>query len=109
MAAGVAETAAGAAVAQAPGGGGAPTIAAPPNIKTGMTGKGRALDTIDLGNPTLGGGTGDLKATNDAPREFPRGTTVVTWTVADANGNKATATQRVEIVPDAPLPGGQRH
>jgi hypothetical protein len=35
--------------------------------------------------------------TSDAPAIFPAGTTLVTWTAADASGNKATATQSVLV------------
>ena len=35
--------------------------------------------------------------TNDAPDTFPDGTTVVTWTATDLNGNASTATQQVIV------------
>ncbi|WP_379150862.1 HYR domain-containing protein [Paenibacillus sp. sgz5001063] len=35
---------------------------------------------------------------NDAPKEFPIGTTKVTWTATDANSNVITATQNVIVV-----------
>src|SRR6058998_2183000 len=34
---------------------------------------------------------------NDAPTSFPKGATTVTWTVTDASGNTATATQVVTV------------
>jgi hypothetical protein len=34
---------------------------------------------------------------NDAPATFPKGTTVVTWTVTDKSGKTATATQTVTV------------
>lgn len=37
-----------------------------------------------------------VHVTNDAPRHFPCGTTVVTWTATDGSGNTTTATQRVK-------------
>ncbi len=37
--------------------------------------------------------------TNDAPSIFPLGGTTVTWTVTDASGNEATATQVVTVKP----------
>jgi hypothetical protein len=54
--------------------------------------------------------TGTAKATDlfpvtvvsNAPTCFPLGTTVVTWTATDANGNKATATQTVSVVDTTP-------
>jgi len=36
--------------------------------------------------------------TNDAPAAFPVGTTMVTWTATDANGNTTTATQLVTVI-----------
>jgi Ca2+-binding RTX toxin-like protein len=38
---------------------------------------------------------GVVSVTNDAPAQFPLGTTIVTWTATDARGNTRTATQRV--------------
>ena len=36
--------------------------------------------------------------TNDAPYDYPVGTTIVTWTATDANGNITTAVQRVTVI-----------
>ena len=47
-------------------------------------------------------GTPPYTITNDAPGFFPLGTTTVTWTVTDARGNSATATQRVTVVDTTP-------
>ncbi|WP_164891054.1 T9SS type A sorting domain-containing protein [Botryobacter ruber] len=41
---------------------------------------------------------------NDAPATFPIGTTVVTWTLTDVAGNKATATQEVTVIGAIPVP-----
>ena len=38
---------------------------------------------------------GNVTITNNAPAQFPLGTTTVTWTAVDARGNVRTATQRV--------------
>ena len=38
---------------------------------------------------------GNVTITNNAPAQFPLGTTTVTWTAVDARGNSRTATQRV--------------
>ena len=35
---------------------------------------------------------------SDAPADFPVGTTIVTWKATDANGNTATATQKITVV-----------
>jgi hypothetical protein len=39
---------------------------------------------------------------NDAPGTFPKGTTIVTWTVTDKSGKTATATQAVTVVDNQP-------
>jgi uncharacterized repeat protein (TIGR01451 family) len=36
-----------------------------------------------------------ITTTNNAPAKFPLGTTTVTWTATDAQGNKSTSTQQV--------------
>jgi hypothetical protein len=54
-------------------------------------------------------GTGTIALTSDAPAAFPYGTTLVTWTATDANGQVANATQNV-IIQDTVAPvinGGQ--
>jgi hypothetical protein len=38
---------------------------------------------------------GTVTISNNAPAQFPLGTTIVTWTARDARGNPSTATQRV--------------
>lgn len=38
-----------------------------------------------------------VQVTSDVPSAYPLGTTVVTWTATDANGNVATRTQRVVV------------
>ena len=43
-------------------------------------------------------GTNSVPLTNDAPAQFPIGTTVVTWTVRDASGNTASCQQQVTVV-----------
>ena len=39
-----------------------------------------------------------MTVTSDAPATYPLGTTVVTWTATDANGNVTTGTQNVTVV-----------
>jgi hypothetical protein len=75
-----------------------PTINAPAAINAD-TDAGSCFATIsDLGTPSVTGE--DIPADgigNNAPETFPVGTTVVTWTVTDGNGNTATATQQVTV------------
>ena len=40
---------------------------------------------------------GILTVTNDAPAQFPKGMTTVTWTVVDTSGNLATCQQTVTV------------
>jgi hypothetical protein len=75
-----------------------PTITAPPDLTLASCadhhiGVARATDVCDGGRVTI---------TNDAPRTFPIGSTVVTWTVRDAKFRAATATQNVTIIDSTP-------
>ncbi|EPR09377.1 OmpL47-type beta-barrel domain-containing protein, partial [Ruminiclostridium papyrosolvens] len=51
----------------------------------------------------------DPTTKNDAPQAYPLGTTVVTWTATDTNGNKTTKTQKITIIdttaPELDIPG----
>lgn len=55
------------------------------------------LSTVDIGTATATDKS-SVTITNDAPVGFPLGTTIVTWIATDANGNKATATQKITVV-----------
>lgn len=69
-------------------------IKAPEDITMAMTG---TTTPTSLGTAVANGGDA-LTITNNAPvNGFPIGTTVVTWTVTDANGKTSTATQKVTI------------
>lgn len=74
-----------------------PTITAPANVTvTTTTG---TKPTVSLGTPVFGDNVpAGVKITNDAPAIFPTGVTIVTWTVTDAAGNTATATQTVTVI-----------
>ncbi|MBE1445020.1 X2-like carbohydrate binding domain-containing protein [Paenibacillus sp. OAS669] len=54
---------------------------------------------VDIGTATS---TEGVVVTNDAPSDFPLGTTVVTWTAKDAEGRTWTATQKVTVVDTVP-------
>ncbi|MCI0746774.1 MAG: HYR domain-containing protein, partial [Verrucomicrobia subdivision 3 bacterium] len=58
---------------------------------------------VALGNPNTTDNCGTVTVTNNAPAQFPVGTTLVTWTASDASGNTTTCQQRV-IVRDAEPP-----
>lgn len=70
-------------------------IAAPANVAQEAT---APLTSIMLGAATVTGGTPPMNISNDAPANgFPVGTTVVTWTVTDADMMTATAAQQVDV------------
>ncbi|MDA9001825.1 hypothetical protein N9H08_00025 [bacterium] len=83
-----------------------PTIVAPGtvNAATGSYGGTCSVPgSLPLGSPTTSDNCSGASVTNDAPSSYTVGTTVVTWTVTDANGNTATATQDV-VVTDNQIP-----
>jgi gliding motility-associated-like protein len=71
-----------------------PTITCPANI-TQCPGT-----LVVLGTPTTNDNCGIASVTNNAPGSYPIGTTPVTWTVVDVNGNSATCIQNVIIEDD---------
>ncbi len=80
-----------------------PTITAPSalDVATNVGSCTRSLASLTLGSPTVGDNCpGSLTLGNNAPAQFPIGTTVVTWTVTDAGGNSASATQSVTVRDD---------
>ena len=70
-----------------------------PNDVTTTTDPGDDVATgVDLGTPTINVNGSTYTIENNAPSEFPIGTTVVTWTLKDENGNVVqTATQNVTV------------
>ena len=74
-----------------------PTITAPANKTVNANGSCVATG-VQLGTPITADNCSVATVTNNAPSSFPLGTTVVTWTVTDVNGNTRTATQSVTVV-----------
>ncbi len=73
----------------------APVLAIPPDIVIEAT---AARSAVDVGTATATD-IFPVVLSNDAPAEgFDLGTTPVTWTAADANGNVSTAVQLVTVV-----------
>jgi len=52
---------------------------------------------VNIGNATATDNVGVESIVNNAPAVFPIGTTIVTWTAADAQGNYSTCEQVVEV------------
>jgi len=57
---------------------------------------------VALGAPITGDNCTIASISNNAPANFPIGTTTVTWTVTDAAGNTTLSTQLVTVNDDAP-------
>jgi len=74
-----------------------PVIIAPQNV-TVPTDNGACVATnVSLGTATASDNCTGFVVTNNKPANFPVGSTIVTWTVTDAAGNKATATQTITV------------
>lgn len=79
-----------------------PTITAPADINQ-MNDAGVCGATIDIGQAVSADNCSVASVVNDAPAFFDVGSTMVTWTVTDANGNETTAQQMVEVYNVAPV------
>ncbi len=80
-----------------------PVFIAPATVTT-FTNSNQAFATnVALGTPTATDNSGTVNISNNAPNEFPIGSTTVVWTAKDASGNEVTATQIV-IVADNEAP-----
>jgi len=73
-----------------------PTISAPADITT-LANSGSFATGVNLGTPIYSDNVNVVTVTNDAPLQFPLGSTTVTWTATDAAGNIAKATQVVTV------------
>lgn len=75
----------------------APVIVPAPDVTDSVNAAGCTATGVSLGVPSYGDNCGVLNVSNNAPVNYPVGTTVVTWTVTDIHGNVSTATQLVTI------------
>lgn len=75
-----------------------PTITAPANVTVSTDAGLSTATNVTLGTPVTADNVGVALVTNDASTTFPLGDTTVTWTVKDAAGNFAAATQKVTVV-----------
>jgi gliding motility-associated-like protein len=73
-----------------------PIIIAPSSLNVNITGNCVASNVV-LGNPFASDNCSIATVVNNAPIEFPVGTTTITWTATDASGNVSTATQTVTV------------
>ncbi len=73
-----------------------PTIIAPDDITSEATSEHENM--INYGQAIADDLVGVVSISNDAPDVFQFGLTTITWTVTDAAGNSATATQRIHII-----------
>ncbi len=78
-----------------------PTITAPAAVTATVDPGKTTASNVALGTPVTADNCSVALVTNNAPAEYPTGTTTVTWTVTDASGNTATATQLVIVKPNA--------
>jgi hypothetical protein len=75
-----------------------PTISAPGNLTVQVDLGSSVATNVNLGEPTVSDNCEVENFSNNAPESFPVGKTTVTWTVTDASGNAATATQTVTVL-----------
>ena len=80
----------------------APVITAPADVTVNADNGTCAATNVNLGTPITGDNCSIASVTNDATEPFSVGTTVVTWTVTDVNGNVSTATQNVIVIDNQP-------
>ncbi|MDE1766956.1 MAG: HYR domain-containing protein [Thaumarchaeota archaeon] len=78
----------------------APKIIAPQAVTSAAT----SLDnnTVSIGNATATDNVKVVSITNNAPKTFPLGKTTILWVATDESGNKANATQVVDVVNTSP-------
>lgn len=77
-----------------------PGMIAPPMVAITAPLGYSTVSNLDLGLATATDNCGIMAIYNDAPAVFQAGTTVVTWTAIDYNGNRTTTTQTVNIIPN---------
>ncbi|MFE5320375.1 X2-like carbohydrate binding domain-containing protein [Paenibacillus sp. NPDC056579] len=71
-------------------------LTAPANVTAEATGE---RTPVEIGTAVASEGA---VVTNDAPQDFPLGTTTVTWTATDAQGDTITSKQTVTVVDTKP-------
>jgi hypothetical protein len=79
-----------------------PTITAAANVTVKTDAGKNYASGVTLGTPTTADNCGVATVVNNAPAQYPLGTTPVIWTVTDTSGNSATATQTVTVATTQP-------
>lgn len=74
-----------------------PTITAPPSVVATANAAACTASGVLLGVPVFSDNCPGALVSNNAPTSFPMGNTTVVWTVTDATGLSATATQTVTV------------
>ena len=77
-----------------------PTIAAPNDITVEATSL--TDNVVELGIAQGEDLISEVTITNNAPKTFPFGETLVTWTATDSSGNVASSTQQVNVIDTTP-------
>lgn len=75
----------------------APSITAPANVSVNTDANSCIATNVILGTPVFADNCGTPTVTNDAPATFNIGTTTITWTATDADGNATTSQQTVTV------------
>ena len=79
-----------------------PGISCPQNQTFNTTANLCTTSDISLGTPVTTDNCGVSSVTNNAPALFPKGNTIVTWTVTDIHGLTASCTQTITVVDNVP-------
>ncbi len=75
----------------------APVVTAPANVIVNTDAGVCIATNVTLGTPVVTDNCTGWTVTNNAPAQFEKGVTNVTWTVTDASGNVTTAVQTVTV------------
>ncbi len=74
-----------------------PTISCSANVTVNANAGVCYATGVALGTPTASDSCGSVMVTSNAPAQFNKGVTTVTWTVTGPSGNTATCTQTVTV------------
>ena len=75
----------------------APVVLCPVNVRIKLKPEQNNVSDINLGKIEYSDNFGIKSVTNDAPKHFPVGNTIVTWTVKDFSGNITECNQAIRV------------